>query len=394
MLSRTLWLTLLVAVLVAPVRGSETFEQAIRSTGYDVAEYLKQHQARSVVPRFEGLPTMPGGGGAAYVEVLKDSLARQDVQISSRADHAVVSRLELVTDLRGEKSMQLVSTIRDKDGKDVHEIRAFPHITDGKELAETVGVPVHFGPAKNGDARRASFLKNLERATYFTAADGYQVASWERGPYRMAIEVNGEPRPFHNQDGLPFTYLNEGETYTLTLINDSNAEAAVEVKVDGLNVFHFSDPSDVRPDGSKYRYWIVAPRRKLVVKGWQKTASTASEFHVTPLEEGAAAQAGIPLDNVGLETATFYASWPQNRRQPGDEPAVERRVDAPVTTSRVIQLPDGTRQTVQEMKVNSRVSTGFGAEVLVNARGVNRMIGVPRATVAFRYERGEQAASR
>jgi hypothetical protein len=40
-------------------------------------------------------------------------------------------------------------------------------------------------------------------------------------------------------------------------------------------------------------------------------------------------------------------------------------------------------------KVNKDIATGFGEEVRTNFNGVKREHGVPRATIAFRYEKPE-----
>ncbi|MCA9054794.1 MAG: hypothetical protein KDA75_13225, partial [Planctomycetaceae bacterium] len=380
------------APIRAPFVPTSNFEQAVYETASRAAERLFDQKATAVVPKYEGFRTMAGGGGAGFAEIVKEGLAFWGIKVAGKADYALVSHLEWTDGAEGTE-LQLVSEIVDGRGQQVGDlIRAKPTIVDGRELAEILGVPVHFGPQKTPQERRHAFFRDFDDPVIYTAREKVQLASHREGLYRFSAKVNGEFRPFDNRnhEGLAFTQFALGDTYTLVLTNNSNQETAVEVKIDGLNVFHFSDPGSVRPDGTPFRYWIVKPHGTLEVKGWHKNDRSLRQFKVTPVEDGAAVQAGVSLEDVGLVTATFYASWTdQPGKCPHDEPQIVamRRVEDP-GQKRIIEI-DGRKVEVVEQQVASRteLATGFGTEILYNGVGVNRVIGVPRATLAFRYDR-------
>jgi len=399
----------LVYGLSQPLQAA-TYDAVVEAAAKQLAGFIaEQGNAKAtVMPQFRGLPSMPGGGGAGFTEMLKEHLAPHGIQISSRADYSIEARLEL-NDQR--TSALMVATVYNRNGKKVHEMGLLPQITDPKDLAETLGIPTYFGPEGDNNARQISFKNEFDDEQFYSAsADGVTphtlLFSDAGGKYGMGIRVGEKMRPFENRDGLPYTKLDFGEQYTLFLINNTDQEVAANVKIDGVNVFHFADTDARRPDGSRLKYWIVKPNSTLEVKGWHKNNSKQLRFAITPVEEGAAAKAGITLEDVGLVTATFHSSW-QGDNKPSDEPQVTRTSTfkitrrVPVTLMRevpyTVKLPNG--ETVTRTKTESytayrevhearqKVSTGFGEEVLANTNGVNRTIGISRATLAFRYDR-------
>ena len=97
--------------------------------------------------------------------------------------------------------------------------------------------------------------------------------------------------------------------------------------------------------------------------------------------------AGLPLDDVGQVTATFHASWTGDAKRPQDEPTVQKVKTVTRYVERIRRLPDGRTVTERVPMHSQQVGTGFGVEVVQQTTGVSRTIGVPRATIAFRYDR-------
>jgi len=397
---------LLFAVFIAwqPTVEGAKYEDVVKAAAETFASYAGRNGEKDITvrPQFRGLPSMPSGAGAGFTELLKVYLAPRGIQIGSRAKYSLEARLELT---EKKQSARMIASVYDQNGRRVKEIDSLPLIDDPKDLAEVLGIPIHFGPVSNQESRRKKFPERFNSKQIFagSSSDGTRrgvLYSDRSGKYGIGLRVDNKVRPFENREGLAYTKLDFGEQYSLFLTNSTDEEVVVNVKIDGVNVFHFSDKDARRPDGSKYKYWIVPPKSTMNVRGWYKNSSRQLRFAITPVTEGAAAKAGIPLENVGMVTATFHASWVGDAR-PTSEPPIIRKYTISRSVPRVVsreikvKLPDGSFQTktVYETRTKSvqeeRTATGFGEEIMVNTKGANRTIGISRATVAFRYERSK-----
>ncbi len=365
---------------------ASTLADAMVLTACDLANFLSREDEQKVVPKFSGLLAFPGGTSIGFTEMLKEELASYGIRVSSRANYVFDAHLER-TDSRGDRgfSVRLIGNVMNDRGKIVHKTES-RMIDDGKDLAEILGISTHFGPV-TGPLRVASFRRAYDEETIHLDDDRKVLFGGEKSLYGIEVRVNNQPRHFtEDVEGLAYVDLRQREEYSILIHNHSNHEVAVELKIDGLNSFHFSEPS-FRADGSpRYTYWIAHARScKTEVVGWYKTNRRSSRFEITPFEESAVASAGIPFDKVGMISATFYASWKGGR--PSDEPLVETvyTVRKPVWETRM--RADGSTYKSYKLVAENRVATGFGRDVGTQTNGVRRTIGVPRATIAFRYTR-------
>ena len=399
-------------VLIVYLSGSSFFKiaeaasmkDAVDFAARDVAFFLKERGVTKITPKFSGVLTFPGGNTQGFVEQLKESLAPHGIQISSRAEYAFDAHLERSDDpSENAFRLRLSGQIVDGRGRNIHDVKGKAEIDDGRDLAEATGVSVHFGPLKDDLIPGAVFKKQLDEKTIYNSADQTILYSNQSGFYGVSVRpLNGSKRRFlEKEEGLAYTDLKLGEEFVLILINNSDHEAAVNVKLDGVNTFHFCDESfrERKPNGTvepKYSRWIVKPRSQSEVIGWFKNDKRTIRFKISPIEEGAAAKAGIPPDEVGLITAEFSASWVGDA-VPKDEERILRTVTAPprtvkrAVTEEVIQNGKKviiTRMVEEALTSTMETSVGFGEEVITNAAGVTRTIsGKPRATIAFRYQR-------
>src|SRR5262249_52824567 len=139
---------------------------------------------------------------------------------------------------------------------------------------------------------------------------------------------------------------------------------AVELKIDGLSMFQFSElrhPDGPRKGEPLYNSLILAPRSHFDVKGWHRTNERSTEFKVAAYDETGAALLQQAA-NLGTVTANFRASWPKDQPPPADEPSKPKS-----TTS-----GDGT---------------GFGKSFEQKFKEVERSVGVIRSSVSVRYTR-------
>ncbi len=137
----------------------------------------------------------------------------------------------------------------------------------------------------------------------------------------------------------------------------------------------------------RFKYWVVVPRSSVEIVGWYKSASARVASRL-PLWRTA------PLRSPACRWTMWARSrrlstprGPVTRGVPSDEPTVQKVTTVTRYVERIRRLPDGTTVTERVPVHSERVGTGFGVEVVQPTTGVSRTIGVPRATIAFRYDR-------
>jgi hypothetical protein len=146
------------------------------------------------------------------------------------------------------------------------------------------------------------------------------------------------------------------------LINDSNQEMAVQLKIDGLSMYAFSELRILegpRQGDPRYTAVIIAPHKSVVIPGWHVTNDKSDKFLV--MEYAKSAAGGLNhTANVGTITASFQASWPEGEPAPKDEPG---RTRGP----------------------GSGDATGFGPRIDTKYQEVKRNMGVIRDVISVRY---------
>lgn len=180
------------------------------------------------------------------------------------------------------------------------------------------------------------------------------------GPFGVEIIADtkpgrtGAPRVPTLRAGRAFVRLGPGEEYVVRLHNRTDREIAVNLVIDGVDVFAFQD---VRPDGRRMQHLVIEPRTVTDVKGWYVNEQKLDAFEIMGYSKSAAASLLKPVDEVGVITAIFLE-------------ADETRTKNFVTTK--IEEPD---------------ATGRGREIAQDTEVVDRVIGRPLTAISVRYER-------
>jgi hypothetical protein len=167
------------------------------------------------------------------------------------------------------------------------------------------------------------------------------------------------PRPMSlDAAGQPFVQIHDTEVYAIRLTNNAPYDVAIDLRIDGVNCFAFSE--------EPLRYWILPPGQPMTVMGWHRNGAIMTEFKVvSESPQSAAARLNlIPSAGHGLITATIHAAWPKGAAPPDDEP----------------RLP------VEEAR-RGKPTTGFGQNLNVKTAEVEREIGAPRDLIWVRYDR-------
>jgi hypothetical protein len=184
-----------------------------------------------------------------------------------------------------------------------------------------------------------------------------------RADSKYAVEVlvksgtGYEPRNMTTINDNPFVELATDAKYAVRLINRSNVSAAVDLRVDGVSSFRFSDTGA--------EFWIIEPKSSVDVLGWHRSNDKTVEFRVvSSFKDSAAFQVNLSENETGLITAAFRAAWEPGSAPPADEPGL-----------------------VAENGARERKATGFGDEIKFQTRQVNLIIGAPRDILSVRYDR-------
>src|SRR5206468_2703941 len=133
-----------------------------------------------------------------------------------------------------------------------------------------------------------------------------RVSVSDRSPYAVEVSVKSDgrylPRPAEEEKGTAFVPLGPREVFAVNLVNGSDHDAAVELMLDGLSVFAFSD-------SPAYRHLVVPRRGSTLVRGWHRTNRLSEAFVITDYPRSAVAELLANPDRVGTITATFAAAW-------------------------------------------------------------------------------------
>jgi hypothetical protein len=158
--------------------------------------------------------------------------------------------------------------------------------------------------------------------------------------------------------GKAFVDIKRDEIYAVKVHNGTKHEASITLRIDGIDVFHFSEVRDPKTKAPKYKHFIVQPG-ETVIPGWHKTNSRADSFLVTEYGKSAAAEEpNLSRGKIGVVTVNFALAW-EGDKMPDEE--------------------KGTR--------DGGNATGFGPPLQVGQKEVERRTGVVRNVISVRYTR-------
>lgn len=126
------------------------------------------------------------------------------------------------------------------------------------------------------------------------------------------------PRGVSNFDGVPFTELTEGEVYGVKVHNGAPHDVAVDLSIDGVNMWALSANEGFRQLGK----FIVPAKSSTLIRGWHIGAPTIDryeEFRVVLVPDSVVAELGVGESAVGQIQAQFFAAG-DSPNLPGTEP--------------------------------------------------------------------------
>ncbi len=366
-------LTCCVFCIAAAPAKAEPVPDALRTElkllAADIAKIVEKNDGGSIaIGEFTGSVEVVGSAGPGVQLVLADELTKAGLTVATTSHKFEVSgryqpfhdtpenRVIAKSDPKeasGLNTVKLVAFLIDSRTGDPLAERPTGRIIFGSEtVSAMLGLGTSHPPLR--DPRDLS--KNIGEALEEPQVDvrGTKIAG-KTGQY--AIEIlfkqggNYVAQPVTLEKEKPFVPLQKSSIYGVRLINNSAHEAVVDLRIDGVNCFAFSQ--------GKSTYWIVPPHAHVDILGWHRTNEVITEFKVVGnFPDTAAAKLNLkPSGNIGLISASFSASWENDSQRPSDEPELKGR------------------------------GTGFGDDINSKSEQVERTIGQPRDTISVRYER-------
>ena len=170
-------------------------------------------------------------------------------------------------------------------------------------------------------------------------------------PYSVEILVKSSDGPYEprkigiGKDGLPKVELKRGELYGVRVYNDTDFEAGVTLKIDGLSRFALSD------DKKKYRnsFDLVLKGVPRDLEGYHRDDKKVYKFLVGSFENSIAKKYLSNPDNGDI-MVMFRAAWKKGTPKPEDE-----KDDVPIASIGTEPGPQGADRTSDALRIRGDI---------------------------------------
>jgi hypothetical protein len=354
---RPAWKVLAAAVLLSlfvasPVGACEALRPSLRDMGAQVAKLLKGRNEDTIaVGAFTGPAHCPASAGPGLKRVLIEELEKLNIRVKRQAGLEIKGDYRDVLDKDSQVlALRLKAAVLERRSGDVI-VELDRKIEDRDILAQVLGVTrPDLGDGRSPKAESAELKKRLDRPSVDLRSA--RIKADPKSKYALEIQVKQAgayvPRPASAEEGLAFVPIKKSEAFAVKLINDSDYDAAVELTLDGLSMFAFSD-------NRGYRFVVVPKRSSSLIKGWHRTNQVSDEFLITDYSKSAAKELLANPDPIGTITATFSAAWDPKEKPPADEgskfrdpfnPAVGRGEPVPTPYTEVVRQRGRVRDVI------------------------------------------------
>jgi hypothetical protein len=386
-----LWLCgLLVGLTVAPANARAQTDATLGAAIHDLARDVKKYldtvgKGKVKVGQFPGRGEASlSSSGPLLQTALEAKLRAMGCEIvTKKGDYELSGEFSVWEEPDGRQFIQIQLELRDRQGA-AHTFEGMVKV-GGKntatkyfvkneaDLAKLLGPSVYLPPEEPEKKRIEAVKVQVDHPS--TVIQGTRILAGKGAPFSLEV-LKAPPRPGGGphqpddykvcdpevKDGLAFVPIGRTEVFAVRIINDADYDVAVDLRIDGLSMFHASELRDKKTDLPLYRYVIIPKRKATVIRGWFVNLKQSDEFLVTEYARSEAGKIGQSA-NLGTITATFQAAWDPDKGPPADEP----------------KNPGAFAQ--------SGDATGRGDRITANFEVLNHQIGVFRGAVSVRYSK-------
>ena len=197
--------------------------------------------------------------------------------------------------------------------------------------APAAGIPVSF-PIGSTPQEKEEILKRVDADTPNASVRPSTVKVKEDNPFSIGVD---KISPFRFEllvneglgfsarkpeiiEGRPNFNLKKKDIYQIKIINEGTYEVAVEISIDGVDVFAFCN--GVRawkgPGPPPKPYIFVFPKGEVTLKGWPIDAKNSQEFLVGEYIQGSTRTKDVGEANLGMISMIFRPSWIKGEPKP------------------------------------------------------------------------------
>ena len=317
-------LALLVALLPgSPAARANETDKKLAELAKKVYDELEQLKSKEVyVARFndEGHVAGQSGAGPMIQSRLSEECKKLGLRISDEANYKLTG--EFLPDKKAEAGhlgLKLICVLREKDGEEHKRYTTTLGYKSNEDLIKLFALSVDLTEKYNDTPEEVNKYLKEKKAKPEVYTKGEEIKVRKGSPYAvkiLAAEAHSKDeafvhRPAKVEDGHTRVSLHKGEEYRIRLCNTSEYEIAVAITIDGLDAFEFFEPAKGKP-----AYYLVAPGKERVVKGWKVNTEKDEAFLVGSLEHSAAAKLYKPSDAIGTITVCIHPAWEKDHPPP------------------------------------------------------------------------------
>ena len=327
----------LIAWAAAHVQADEAslhpkFSDAIDSIAADVIKYIQSEPETEEAIRI-GSWDGPGGGGSLISIKLREVLQEANITLKKVSGYSISGSYEQDQNSTGRHVTVITANIKNTSGNEVHVLRR-RLVTDDKVAIRLFGVTVDntaasdaeeteiakkegkvpnqtpLGSTKKSDAQLRDTIANPKQSTLDVSSSANagpeSVMRFAAGsPYGVELLVSQEdgsmaPCPIQVEDGTSFADIGVKQVYAIKIYNGSGKEVGVDISIDGVNIFAFSD----NPTWKSLGKVLVRPGQG-IIRGWSGKGTSVNKFTIVEYGESAAAELGL-FQGVGSITVVFH----------------------------------------------------------------------------------------
>jgi hypothetical protein len=311
------------AVLLAllgpcPVGASEALRPELKEMAVLLEKLVKARSQDTVaLGNFTGRSDRQPSAGPGIKRILIEELKKRNIRVVKQAALEVNAEYRDVEDGEGVALRLKAVVIERKSGDALVEFKFDRKLKNPDILVQVLGVTRPDPGAGNGasKAERAELKGRLNNPRVDVHKGDPRIKADPKSKYAIEICVKKGsgyvPRQAAEDQGLAFVPLGRDEVFAVKLINDSDHDAVVELTLDGLSMFAFSDTH------RSCRHFVVSKRSSALIEGWHRTNKRADAFKIT--DYPAVKELLANPDDIGTITATFAAAWEPGQKAPQDE---------------------------------------------------------------------------
>ncbi len=326
---------------------NKTLLDATNQIGEDVEKFLRNKKVTIRIGQFagEGIEAERSSASPLLREGLRTSLLRHKNLhiVDGPADLVASGQFQAVEDPVTEQQA-IILNVTLKDAKGANKAHFSGVITNEKgekharyafhntpDVAKVLGISA-LVPPKAPDKDQIMIIKDAVDKPKVHFDMQKRILAAKGAPFAMEVLVAPELKrkkvagdykvqAANDKNGLAHFDIKRGEAYGVRLYNLSDYEVAVDLRIDGLSMYHFSQQRDPKTGGPKFRYVVVPAKSHVEIRGWFVGLNDSDEFLVVPLEKSAVAKVNVGNPaTIGTITALFHRAWDKKQGHPIDEP--------------------------------------------------------------------------